>query len=84
MGEKGGASLRAQLTARVYVIHKGHSHSGRTMHSLRGGRRTAHTDTKDPCERAGLDALAFTGVLSRSPSAVGVRNPSTSGSGLPP
>lgn len=32
----------------------------------------------------GWGALAFTGVLSRSPSTVGVRNPSTCGSGLPP
>lgn len=48
------------------------------------GTEDGTRDTRNPCERAGLGALAFTGVLSRSPSTVGVRNPSTCGSGPPP
>ena len=84
-GEKGGASLRAQLTARVYATHQGHGHSGRTMHSLRRGRTDGTHETPGIRESGqGWGALAFTGVLSRSPSTAGVRNPSTCGSGLPP
>lgn len=66
-GEKGGASLCAQLTARVYTTHKGHSHSGRTMHSLRRGRTDGAHGTPGIRESGqGWGALAFTGVLSRS------------------
>lgn len=84
-GEKGGASLRAQLTARVYATHQGHGRSGRTMHSLRRGRTDGAHETPGIRDSGqGWGALAFTGVLSRSPSTAGVRNPSTCSSGLPP